>query len=426
MNNPAKTKVIRQKELGNREATVLEHDSLRVVIDDQGGMIPELSALQGGEGKASDSGAPLLNAHWLPWFRSNSGKPFNEAEDGAFWKAKLLYHLAGNFHCIPNFGGGHTIDGINMPPHGWTANLAWKFRESGFHGETGWALSTMESPEASMPLTFRKIDALVPGQNVHYTSIAVKNPGKADLEITAGWHNTLGAPFLAKGARLSACADAWLTAPKGSEFDTTSRFVFDAEFPNLREAPLSKGGKADISVVPGPIGYTDFAVGRVPVKAPLGWSSLVNPSFKMAYICFFTGGGAAAEDDIIFNFNDLWMQYGGRLFTPWAPYEGGTDLTFCLGTENSVGAYAEGLAYSRKARKILDVPTTVTIPAGKEKVLRYGSLFAPYRENILDEGVSSVEGEADALVCKGKGGHWRFAADPGFGILKALEKKILN
>ena len=419
------TKVNRRIEMGNREATVLEHDSLRVLIDDQSGMIPELSSLRGTGGDISEGSTPWLNAHWLPWFRANSEKPFNEAVDGAFWKVNLLYHIAGNFPCIPNFGGGHTIDGINMPPHGWTANLPWKFRESGNHEGTGWALSTMESPEKSMPLLMRKIDALVPGQNIHYTSIAIKNSGTTDLEITAGWHNTIGAPFLAKGSRLTTCADAWLTAPKGSEFETTTRFALDAEFPNLREVPLLKGGKTDISVVPGPIGCTDFALGRVPVKSQLGWSSLVNPSLRMAYVCFFTGDAAAAEDDIILRFNALWMQFGGRNFTPWAPYEGGTDMAYCLGTENSVAAFAEGLGYSRRVKKLMYVPTTVIIPGGKEKILRYGTLFAPCGDTLLDEGVISLEGEAAALVCKGKSGYSRFPADPGFSVLKTLEKKIL-
>ena len=426
MADTGKTKVARVTELGNREATVLENDDLRVLIDDQGSMIPELSALRKTEGETAEGGAPRLNAHWLPWFRSSSGKSFNDAENGSFWNASLLYHLAGNFPCLPSFGGGDPVNGINIPAHGWTANLPWKFRESGSYEGTGWALSTLESPEAAMPLTFRKIDALIPGHNVHYSSITVKNNGTAAQEINAAWHNTVGAPFLAEGSRLSACADAWLTAPKGSEFDTTTRFVPDAEFASLREVPLARGGKADISVIPGPLGYTDFAAGRVPSGASLGWSSLVNPSLKMAYICFFTGPGAAASDDIILRFNDLWMQYGGRHFTPWAAYEGGTDLTYCLGTENSVGAYAQGLEYSLRVKKVLDSPTTVTIPGGTERVLRYGTLFAPYGQKALDSGVDSLSGESNALVCQGKGGRWSFPADPGFAVLKALEKKVLK
>ena len=417
MDSTSGIRIARCTELGSRSATIIENKSLRLLIDDDGGMISEMSAVM-------ETGASRINAHWLPWFRSSSPKPYSEAEDGPFWKAKLLYHLAGSFPCIPNFGGGHTIDGIDMPPHGWTANLSWEFKKSGNHEGAAWALSAMESPESAMPLSFRKIDAVAPGQNVHYASIAVKNKGKTDIEICAGWHNTLGAPFLSKGARLSACADAWITAPAGSEFDNTTSFAIGAEFKSLMEAPLLKGGKADLSVVPGPLGYTDFAAGRVPAASSLGWSSLVNPGLKMAYACFFTGPAAAGSDDIILRFNDLWMQYSGRLFTPWAPYEGGTDLTYCLGTENSRAAYAQGLEYSRQAKKVLDAPTTVTIPAGKELFLRYGTLFAPYQGDALDGGIEAIEGEKDALLCLAKNGRFSFTADPGFGLLKRIEKAV--
>ena len=415
MSNTAKIKTSRIKETGNREATVLEHDSFRIMIDDQGGMIPELSALSGMAG---------INAHWLPWFRSNSGKPYNEKTDREFWKAPLLFHLAGNFPCLPSFGGGHIIDEINMPTHGWTANLPWKFKDIMRTEKIAWASSTMKSPESAMPLSFKKIDAIVKGHNIHYSSITVKNHGKTDQEISAGWHNTLGAPFLAEGARISACADAWITSPKGSEFEKTTRLAIGAEFKKLSRAPLIKKGNADISIVPGPIGYTDFAAGRVPAKADIGWSSLVNPGLKMAYICFFTGPAAAGDDDIILRFNNLWMQYGGRPFTPWAAYEGGTDLAYCLGTENSIAAYAEGLKYARKVKKVLDAPATVTIPAGKEMTLRYGTLFAPYTQNLLDGGIDEIEPEKGALLCLAKKERFGFAADPCFSILKELEKAI--
>jgi hypothetical protein len=411
-----KVSVIRLKELGERDASVLENGSIRLMVDDLGGMVPELSLMQGKR---------RVNAHWLPWFRSNSGKPFRDDEHGAFWKAKLLYHLAGNFPCIPNFGPGHTIDGVNMPPHGWTANLAWRFEKNGIDEETGaaFALSTMESPDKAIDLAFRKIDALAPHEDVHYTSLKVSNRSNRDLEICAGWHNTLGAPFLAPGCRISAAADLWTTPPLGGEFDTSSHLVPGTEFPSLKEAPLAGGKKTDISKVPGPTGFTDFAAGRIGGTAPLGWSSLVNPDLKLAYVCFFTGPASAGEDDIVLRFNNLWMQYGGRPFTPWAPYEGGTDLSYCLGTENSIAAYANGLEYARHVQRVLGVPTTVTIPAGESKTLRYGCLLSPYEKTALDEGIASIEADSAALVCKGKSEFWRFSADPGFSKLKVLEKK---
>ena len=413
----SKASVKRLKELGGRDATVLEHDSLRVMVDDVGSMVPELSFIKG---------KGWLNAHWLPWFRSSSEKPFQAAENSSFWKVQLLYNIAGSFPCIPNFGPGHVLDGIKIPPHGWTANLPWIFHSSGTNEESGaiWALSILESPERAMPLSFKKIDALIPGHNIHYTSITVQNHLGSDLEISAGWHNTVGAPFLAEGCRISGAASAWATAPLGSEFDKTTRLVPSAEFPSLKEAPLQTGAKADISRVPGPIGYTDFATGRIDSSVSLGWSSLVNPALKAAYICFFTGPASAKEDDIIFRFNNLWMQYGGRPFTPWAPYEGGTDQTYCLGTENSAAAYAQGLQYSRLIGKVLGVPATISIPGRNQKVIRYGCLFAPYEGSALDEGVISLKAENNALTAGGKGSSWRFAADPFFRVLKFLERHI--
>ena len=426
METVKKASALRVRELGGRDATVLEHDSLRVLIDDMGSMIPELSLVNGKQ---------RLNAHWLPWFRSNSGKPYRDTEDGEFWKAQLLYHVAGSFPCIPNFGPGHIVDGINMPPHGWTANQSWLFRSSGIDEESGavWALSVLNSPDSAMPLSFRKIDALIPGQNIHYISISVKNNGDTDLEINAGWHNTVGAPFLAEGCRISGAASAWATAALGGEFDTTTRLVPAAEFSSLTEAPLAAGGKTDLSRVPGPLGYTDFVTGRIDDSVNPGWSSVVNPGLKTAYLCFFPGpasasgpSGTEGEEDIILRFNELWMQYGGRPFTPWAPYEGGTDLCYCLGTENAVAAYAMGLEYSRRIREIMGAPTTVIIPGGRKKYIRYGCLFAPYGGEILDGGVRSVEAEAAALVCQGTGLYWRFNADPFFTILKTLEKQTFS
>ncbi|WP_010259544.1 hypothetical protein [Treponema primitia] len=398
--------VTRVAEWGKRDATVLENGHSRILVDDQGGVVPEFS--YHGENQA-------INAHWVPWFRSNPGR------DG------LVNNIAGNFPCLPNFGPDHTVDGVALPAHGWTANETWRFVNSGIDAESGaaWAYSTLESPDPKMPLSFKKIDALFPAEAVHYTAIRVINRGDRDLEIAAAWHNTVGAPFLQAGCRLSGAADRWATAPAGGEFDATTRLALGKEFPSLDKAPLAKGGTADISLVPSPLGYTDFTAGVIPATAKLGWSALVNPALKLAYICFFTGQAAAGPEDIILRFNELWMQYGGRRFTPWAAYEGGTDQTYCLGTENAISAYANGLEYSRKVKTLLGAPTTVIIPARSERVLRYGTLFAPY-ESALDEGIRTIEPGASKLVCAGSKGTWSFNADPGFGALKKLETKTAS
>ncbi|MCL1815818.1 MAG: hypothetical protein FWG27_08390 [Treponema sp.] len=408
-----KSLISRVIELGGREATVLENSGLRVMIDDIGGMIPECSGRHGGE---------WINAHWMPWFRSNSGQTYNDAEHGSFWKANLLYHIAGNFPCIPNFGPGHIVDGVGMPPHGWTANQKWRYVTSDVDENSGavWLLSVMESPAREIPLSFSKLDVLLPHQCVHYTSIRVRNRGMQDLEICAGWHNTLGSPFLVQGCRISGAAERWMTPPPGGEFDTTTRLALGAEFPSLDKAPLLKGGKEDVSLVPAPSGYTDFASGAVSKNAGLTWLAAVNPFIKMAYISFSPGPAAAGEEDMVLYFNNLWMQYGGRPFTPWAPYEGGPDMTYCLGMENSVSAYAYGLAFARETQQVLGNPTTVKIPMMGQKTLRSGVLFASYEETKLDEGISAVEGETERIICTGRG-IAVFSADPHFTVLRTME-----
>jgi hypothetical protein len=175
--------------------------------------------------------------------------------------------------------------------------------------------------------------------------------------------------------------------------------------------------------VPGLIGSTDFASGAVPLDSPLGWFSLVNPREMLVYLNFFTGPAAKAEDDLILYFNELWMQYGGRPFTPWALYDGGTDGEFCLGLENAVSAYAYGLDHSRTLKTLMDSPCTATIPPRSTRVLRYGTLFSAYENSVLDEGITTVDADADHLTCIAKGA-WKFKCDASFSLLKALEKRL--
>ncbi|GMO54111.1 MAG: hypothetical protein Ta2G_12930 [Termitinemataceae bacterium] len=417
--NGTKAVVTRVVESGGRQASYLETENIKVLVDDDGGMIPQLSSVQDKR---------QINAHWLPHFRSNSGLSYNEAEHGKFWKSSLLYNVAGTFPCAPNFGAGHIVDGLTMPAHGWSANFPWKYEKSGLDIETGtaWALSTMESPTKDMPLSFRKIDALVSGHPIHYTSLAIKNSGTKPIEINAGFHNTLGAPFLQAGCKISACADIWTTPPPGGEFDDTTNLAMGAEFVALSKAPLKNGGKANLSIVPGMVGVTDFVTGAVPQDAHLSWSAVVNPALKLVYVTFFTGPAAAntaeTKDDIILYFNDLWMQYGGRQYSPWAAWEGAPDLTFCLGLENATAAYTYGLEYSRNIKKVLDCPATVTIPPKTEKTLYYGTLFAPYENNILDSGIVGVSFEESKLICKSTTESWIYNADPAFKILRSLKK----
>jgi hypothetical protein len=403
-----------------RHAAMLSNELLRAVIEDRGGMVLELSNLQEAGGR--------VNAHPLYSFR---GREPSIAEDrnGAYWhNSELLYFIGGNFFCFPNFGFENQVDTITHPTHGWTANGLWTVVKYGTDAEIGanWLLSTMESPDPGYPFTAWKIDMVLPGHPVLYSSVSVTNRGEKMLPATAAWHNTVGPPFLESGCVINLCANRFSTAPSYTEFDQTGRLEPGKEFDSLEKAPVRNEGFSDISVVPGMIGSTDFITGAVPKEARLGWSSVINPRLKMVYFTFFPGPAAVEPKEIPLRFNNLWMQYGGRPFTPWALYEGGTDQTFCLGSENSIGHFANGLQKALKEPEVLGAPTSVLIPAGETWVQRYGTAFTSYDNVKMGSGIQSVEQVVEGLVLK-RGKAWAFIeSDTTFHFLKQMEQKLLS
>ena len=303
----------------------------------------------------------------------------------------------------------------------------WNVLKYGTDFETGanWLLSSMDSPDTGYPCVMQKIDMMLPGHPVLYTSLSVRNTGTEDLPANVAWHNTVGAPFLETGCVINLCAGSFSTAVEKSEFESTGRLEIRKEFSDLAKAPLRAGGTCDLSVVPGMIGHTDFITGAVPHDIKLGWSSVINPRLQMVYFSFFPGPSAVEDDELPLYFNNLWLQYGGRPMTPWALYDGGTDQTFCLGVENSTGYFAEGLDRSLKNPTLLGAPTTVTIPAGAVRVQRYGTAFLGYDNPKMSQGIQSVEQVVEGVVLK-RGKSWAFVeADSTFQLLRNMERKLL-
>ncbi|HLW21863.1 MAG TPA: hypothetical protein VKZ39_01605, partial [Sphaerochaetaceae bacterium] len=288
-----------------RQATILSNESLRTVLEDRGGMVIEMSNMSELGGR--------VNAHPLYAFRGREASLSND-RNGDFWNgSNLLYFLGGNFFCFPNFGPDHVVDSVAHEAHGWTANEIWSVVKYGTDAEIGanWLLSSMRSPDPSYPFEAWKIDLVLPGHPVLYSSVTVRNPGKTPLIANAAWHNTVGSPFLEAGCVIDLCAESFMTVPEGSEFDRTGRLAFGKEFDDLEKVPLRKEGTCDLSEVPGMIGYTDFITGKVPETARLGWSSVINPRLKMVYFSFFPGPAAVEPNEVPLRFNNLWMQYGG-------------------------------------------------------------------------------------------------------------------
>ena len=397
-----------------RRSVLLENHHIRAVIENRGGMMPEFSLKRGHGG---------INSHWNPEFRDNSSLPFEQNPNAVYWKVKLLSQVAGDFLCSPNFGGGCQVDGVDLPPHGWAANEDWSLESHGVSPDksVGSARFSMNSPQPKMPLSWTKCDLVLKDQAAYFSVMRIKNSGSAPLAINLTRHNTVGVPLLQAGCQISLCADRYQVAPSGTEFDSTGRLALGAEFSNLQKVPLRTGATVDLTQVPGIIGATDFVTGAVPSHLNLGWSCVVNPFLGLAYLCFFPGEAGLPEGEVALSFNDLWMQYGGRNFTPWALNEGGADRSFCLGTENAIGAYANGLEFSRQNPEILGRPTTVTIPAGGERKLCYGTALVELTPELVQQGIRRVEAQEGFLVLHGTKSAQRVPMDATFQRVRKFE-----
>jgi hypothetical protein len=400
---------------GSRSGVLLSNGLIRALIDSMGGMVPEFS-VKYGDG--------FLNSHWIPGFRGHSGEGWRVG-DKSYWKDQLHCNIAGNFLCSPTFGAGFSREGQDCPTHGWTANETWTIERIGTNDELAasfaFVKSTLRTPIPSMALSYTKYDIVMDDQPVHYSYLRIRNHSPVVCAMNLAWHNTVGPSFLQAGCRVGVSADRFSTPPADQSSGDINRLAAETEFRGLASAPLRRGGTVDLGYVPGMIGSTDFIVGAIPESADLGWSCVVNPMLNLAYTAFFPGPAATPEGEVSLGFNALWMQYGGRPFTPWALYEGGSDQTFCLGTENIVGGFANGLDFSLSRTKILGKPTVVTIDPGKDVGLCYGTALVAYDGGSLSDGVTSIAADAREIVLQGGGGK---ARAPAFGDFKGLREAV--
>ena len=399
-------------ENGNRPAILLSHDTLRLVIDLEKGMIPEQSIKR-------ENG--WLNAHWNPWFRSNSGELWNEEVHSEFWKSSLMYDIAGNFPCVPNFGPDYKTEDYIMPAHGFTAAEKWKFiekvKEDNFY--TGFK-SVLNGNKH--PFHYEKIDLIIKDHNSHYSLLDITNTGFKPEPFNYAWHNTIGFPFLESGCLIDNSADIFMVPPEGSEFDDTGRLEFAAKTDSLERVPLRDGGIANLRKVPGVIGYTDFISGAVSRDCKLAWNSVVNPRLKMVYLSFSLAPASCDNGKLPLYFHDIWMNYGGRPFSPWAAADGLTDQSFCLGVENATGYFANGLQLSKKNPELMGNPTYQVLFPGERKSLFYGTLIDIYKNDSLDNGIKEVEPEGKYLVLKGYNGKsTKIETDWNFSVLKSTD-----
>lgn len=402
----------------SRNATVLTNDLIRVLIEDQGAMVLELSAVtpQGGR----------LNAHLIPHYRGTGMSVFSD-ENSSYWKnSPYLYQKAGSYFSFPNHGPAHEADQGEQEQSGYTASSYWMVERYGTDPEFGgvWLMSMIRNRKSKWMV--RRVDMLLPNQPVLYTAMFLVNNASEDLVANAAWKNELGSPFLESGCVINASANTWGTGPEDQLIGAVTRLQPDALFDDWKKAPLRTGGTVDLTEVPPPIGRTDSISGLVPRSASLGWTSVINPRQQMVYFSFFPGPAALEEEMLPINFNNFIFDYGGRTETPWAFYSGGMSQQYSLTSGSGTNLLYRGLKASMDAQSFLGVPTTVTIHPGETRSLFYGTAFAPYDNTRIGGNFYTVEQTAEGIVLKRTKSFAFIPADSTFTCLKSLCKRLLS
>lgn len=402
----------------SRNATVLSNDLIRIVLEDQGGMVLELSSDTPTGGR--------LNAHLLPHYRGSGTSVFSD-ENGQYWRnSPFLYQKAGSYLSFPNFGRSFS-DGEELQEHnGYTASSYWMVERYGTDPEFGgvWLMSLVRNRKAKWQV--RKIDMLLPNQPVHYTACVITNNGTEDLVANATWNNELGSPFLESGCVLNASAESWATGDENSLIGTNARLAPNTVFDDWKKAPLKAGGTVDLSEVPPVIGKSDIISGVIPKTASMGWSSVINPRQQMVYFNFFPGPAAVAEDEVPINFNNFIFDYGGRNETPWSLYPGGMSQQYSLNCGSGTNHLYEGLEHTKPGDQLMGADTTITVKPGETKTLYYASAFCAYDNNRIGGNFNTVEQVVEGIVLK-RTKSWAFIpSDSTFHCLKQLTKRLLE
>lgn len=244
----------------------------------------------------------------------------------------LLRALRGDFFCAPFGNNGTPWRGEQHPPHGETANAAWRLEDVGRSDEA-------VTLRAALDLRVRrgrveKTIRLREGEPVVYQRHVISGARGA---MTVGHHTMIKFP-----------------EPEGSGVLTTSRFVraqvlpdpFEsperrgysslrpgAGFRTLGRVPLLAGGTTDLSLFPARRGYDDLVMLTADPRSALAWTAVTFPVQR--YVWF------ALRDPRQLRHTVLWISNGGRHYPPWNGRH-----TAVLGIEDATSYFHYGLAES--------------------------------------------------------------------------------
>ena len=246
--------------------------------------------------------------------------------------------LSGDFVCAP-FG---LSDVEPAPPHGWSANSAWRLVTQGDQG------LTFELERLILGATLQKHVCPSPDAPLLYqTHVIAGGEGGLTFAHHPMIRVTGGARLFTSPKRLAVTPDVPLV--QGRHALATGSVCED-----YTAVPAVRGGLLDVSRLPISAGDEDFIALVEAEGSSLGWTAVIRDGF----------------DDIVFVLKDprvlpltmLWHSNGGRDDAPWNGRHSGV-----LGIEDGIAAGAAGhkAALGSSVFSSHNVPTTLDLVKDK-------------------------------------------------------------
>lgn len=261
----------------------------------------------------------------------------------------LLKALRGDFFCLPFGGNGTKLKNEQHPPHGESANRAWKLQSITSDAGNAMLLATMKT--TVRPGRILKAIGLGAGQSVVYQShdlYGFSGP------MSIGHHPTLLFPEEPGSGLISVSrfvhGQVYPGAFESPENRGYQSLKPGAIFDSLDRVPLAAGGFTDLSRYPARRGYEDLVMMCADPDLQFAWSAVVFP--KQGYVWF------SLRDPKVLRSTLFWISNGGRHYSPW----NGRHVNV-MGIEDVTSYFAEGLAESVKANSITrrGIPTAIEL-----------------------------------------------------------------
>jgi hypothetical protein len=261
----------------------------------------------------------------------------------------LLRSLRGDFFCAPFGGNGTPHQGEKHPPHGESANAAWRFESLEKNGD-GTKLHLSLATKAR-PGRIDKVVGLRKGETALYCRHTLSGMKGA---MALGHHVMLKCPAGEGSGRVSTSRILYAqVAPTPFEDPAQGGYSSlkpGALFSRLDRVPKSDGAKADLSVFPARRGFEDLVMIVHEARPDFAWTAVAFP--EQGYVWFSLKDPRALRSTV------FWISNGGRHYAPW----NGRHVDV-LGLEDVTSYFHYGLAESARANPVSQrgYPTSVTL-----------------------------------------------------------------